>query len=135
MPVTSENTSSPQELLAAALEISETAAAIPMQYFRPAIVDYVINVLAKKYRVRGIGIDQSGAAAIIARLRREFGEDSEDKRELADDGKRYRRGRLRRGPAETDKQNDVECDRAAERQMPAWRPHRRREEWPEHSQG
>lgn len=40
-----------------------------------AIVDYIINVLAKKYQIKGIGIDQSGAAAVITRLRRHFGEE------------------------------------------------------------
>jgi histidinol phosphatase-like enzyme (inositol monophosphatase family) len=38
MPAQSENSVAPQDLLDAALQISETAAAIPMQYFRSAIV-------------------------------------------------------------------------------------------------
>lgn len=38
-----------------------------------AIVDFIIGNLSKKYRIRGIGIDASGATAVITRLRREFG--------------------------------------------------------------
>lgn len=37
------------------------------------IVDYVITVLAKKYRIRRIGFDQAGATAMVTRLRRHFG--------------------------------------------------------------
>jgi len=40
-----------------------------------AIVDYIIDVLAKEYQIKGIGIDQSGASAVITRLRRHFGEE------------------------------------------------------------
>jgi phage terminase large subunit-like protein len=40
-----------------------------------AIVDFIIDVLAKKYQIKRIGIDQSGAAAVITRLRRHFGEE------------------------------------------------------------
>jgi phage terminase large subunit-like protein len=40
-----------------------------------AIVDYIVTVLRPKYQIKGIGIDQSGAASVITRLRREFGED------------------------------------------------------------
>lgn len=43
-----------------------------------AVVDFILNVLAKKYQVRGIGIDQAGASAVLTRLRREFGDDKDD---------------------------------------------------------
>jgi phage terminase large subunit-like protein len=39
-----------------------------------AIIDFVINVLAKQFKVRGIGFDQAGAAAAVTRLQRHFGE-------------------------------------------------------------
>lgn len=39
------------------------------------IVDFIINVLAKQYQVKGIGIDQAGASAVITRLRRHFGDE------------------------------------------------------------
>jgi phage terminase large subunit-like protein len=39
-----------------------------------AIVDYIIQVLAKTYQVQAIGVDQAGASAVITRLRRQFGE-------------------------------------------------------------
>ena len=37
------------------------------------IVDYIVTVLAKKYRIRRIGFDQAGATAAVTRLRRHFG--------------------------------------------------------------
>jgi phage terminase large subunit-like protein len=40
-----------------------------------AIVDYILTQLRAKYHIKGIGIDQSGASAVITRLRREFGEE------------------------------------------------------------
>lgn len=40
-----------------------------------AIVDFIINVLSKKFQIKAIGIDQSGASAVITRLRRHFGEE------------------------------------------------------------
>lgn len=40
-----------------------------------AIVDFIINVLAKRYRLRGIRIDNAGAAAVVSKLKREFGEE------------------------------------------------------------
>jgi phage terminase large subunit-like protein len=40
-----------------------------------AIVDYIIGTLAKKYQIKAIGVDQAGAAAVITRLRRQFGEE------------------------------------------------------------
>jgi len=40
-----------------------------------AIADAVINELARKYRIRGIGIDQAGAAGVVSKLKRHFGED------------------------------------------------------------
>lgn len=40
-----------------------------------AIVDFIITVLAKEFQIKAIGIDQSGASAVITRLRRHFGEE------------------------------------------------------------
>ena len=40
-----------------------------------AIVDFIVGTLATRYQVKGIGIDQSGASAVITRLRRHFGEE------------------------------------------------------------
>jgi phage terminase large subunit-like protein len=40
-----------------------------------AIVDFIIAELAAKFQIKGIGIDQSGASAVITRLRRHFGEE------------------------------------------------------------
>lgn len=37
------------------------------------IVEFIIAVLAKKYRIRRIGFDQAGATAAVTRLRRHFG--------------------------------------------------------------
>jgi phage terminase large subunit-like protein len=40
-----------------------------------AIVDFIINELAKKYQIKGIGIDQAGATAVVTRLQRHFGDE------------------------------------------------------------
>jgi phage terminase large subunit-like protein len=40
-----------------------------------AIVDFIIGTLAKKYSIQGIGIDASGGAAVVTRLKREFGDE------------------------------------------------------------
>jgi phage terminase large subunit-like protein len=40
-----------------------------------AIADYIITVLAAKFKIRGIGIDQAGAAGLVSKLQRQFGED------------------------------------------------------------
>lgn len=40
-----------------------------------AIVEYIIGVLAKRYQVKGIGIDQAGAAGAVSKLRRHFGDE------------------------------------------------------------
>ncbi len=40
-----------------------------------AIVEYIITVLAAKYKIRGIGIDQAGAAGVVSKLQRQFGEE------------------------------------------------------------
>lgn len=40
-----------------------------------AIVDFIVNVVAKKYSIKGIGFDQAGATAAVTRLRRHFGDD------------------------------------------------------------
>lgn len=40
-----------------------------------AIVDHIINVLDKLYKIRGIGFDISGAAGVATRLQRHFGDD------------------------------------------------------------
>jgi phage terminase large subunit-like protein len=38
-----------------------------------AIVAFIIDVLAVEFRIRGIGIDQAGAAATVSKLQRHFG--------------------------------------------------------------
>jgi phage terminase large subunit-like protein len=43
-----------------------------------AIVEFLIAVLAKEFRIRGIGIDQAGAAGAVNKLTRHFGEDLVD---------------------------------------------------------
>jgi len=43
-----------------------------------AIVEFLIGTLAKQYTIRGIGIDQAGAAGVISKLRRQFGEEFVD---------------------------------------------------------
>ncbi len=40
-----------------------------------AIVDFIIEDVAKKYRIRHIGFDQAGAAAVFTRLQRHFGDE------------------------------------------------------------
>lgn len=40
-----------------------------------AIVDFIIHVLATKYRLRGIRIDNAGASGVVSKLKREYGED------------------------------------------------------------
>jgi len=40
-----------------------------------AIVDFIIEVVAKKYRIRHIGFDQAGATAVFSRLQRHFGDE------------------------------------------------------------
>jgi len=40
-----------------------------------AIVDFIITVIAVKFRLRGIGIDNAGAAGVVSKLKRHFGED------------------------------------------------------------
>lgn len=40
-----------------------------------AIVEFIIAELATRYQVRGIGIDQAGAAGAVSKLRRHFGDD------------------------------------------------------------
>jgi phage terminase large subunit-like protein len=40
-----------------------------------AIVDFIIQQVSKKYRIRHIGFDQAGATAAVTRLRRHFGDD------------------------------------------------------------
>jgi phage terminase large subunit-like protein len=37
------------------------------------IVDFIVNSLAKKYRIRRIGVDAHAATALVTRLRRHFG--------------------------------------------------------------
>lgn len=39
-----------------------------------AIVEFVIAQLAVKYKIRGIGIDQAGAAGVVSKLQRHFGD-------------------------------------------------------------
>lgn len=58
------------------------------------IVDFIINVVAKKYLIRGIGIDQAGATAVVTRLRSHFGEEMVDEipqgfRALSDPSKTF----------------------------------------------
>ncbi len=43
-----------------------------------AIAEFVISVLAKEFRLRGIGIDQAGAAGVVNKLRRQFGDELVD---------------------------------------------------------
>jgi phage terminase large subunit-like protein len=40
-----------------------------------AIVEFIITVIAVKFRLRGIGIDNAGAAGVVSKLKRHFGED------------------------------------------------------------
>lgn len=40
-----------------------------------AIVAFIIDVLAVRYRIRGIGVDQAGAAAVVNKLKRQFGDE------------------------------------------------------------
>jgi phage terminase large subunit-like protein len=40
-----------------------------------AIADFIIQVLAKRFRIRGIGVDQAGATAFVTRLQRHFGDE------------------------------------------------------------
>jgi phage terminase large subunit-like protein len=43
-----------------------------------AICEFIIAELAKRYRIRGIGIDQAGAAGVVNKLKRQFGEELVD---------------------------------------------------------
>jgi phage terminase large subunit-like protein len=43
-----------------------------------AIVEFIIAELAVLYRIRGIGIDQAGAAGVVSKLKRHFGEELVD---------------------------------------------------------
>lgn len=43
-----------------------------------AIVDFIIGILAKEFQIRGIGIDQAGAAGVVSKLRRHFGDELVD---------------------------------------------------------
>lgn len=43
-----------------------------------AIVEFIISTLAVQFRIRGIGIDQAGAAGVVSKLRRYFGEELVD---------------------------------------------------------
>jgi len=43
-----------------------------------AIVEFIIAVLAVEFRIRGIGIDQAGAAGVVSKLKRQFGEELVD---------------------------------------------------------
>ena len=43
-----------------------------------AIVEFIIGTLAKRYRIRGIGIDQAGAAGVVSKLKRHFGDELVD---------------------------------------------------------
>jgi len=40
-----------------------------------AIVAFILDVLAERYQIRGIGIDQACASAVVTRLQRHFGHD------------------------------------------------------------
>jgi phage terminase large subunit-like protein len=40
-----------------------------------AIVAFIIDVLAKTYRIRGIGIDNAGASGVVSKLKRHFGDE------------------------------------------------------------
>ena len=39
-----------------------------------AIVEFIIGTLAVRYKIRGIGIDQAGAAGVVSKLQRTFGD-------------------------------------------------------------
>ncbi len=39
-----------------------------------AIAEFIIGILAKEFQIRGIGIDQAGAAGVVSKLRRHFGD-------------------------------------------------------------
>jgi phage terminase large subunit-like protein len=43
-----------------------------------AIAEFIIAVLATEFRLRGVGIDQAGAAGVVNRLRRHFGDELVD---------------------------------------------------------
>lgn len=43
-----------------------------------AIVEFIIGTLAVLYKIRGIGIDQAGAAGVVSKLKRHFGEELVD---------------------------------------------------------
>jgi len=43
-----------------------------------AIVEFIISRLAVQFRIRGIGIDQAGAAGVVSKLKRHFGEELVD---------------------------------------------------------
>ncbi len=40
-----------------------------------AIVEFIIGTLAGRFKIRGIGIDQAGAAGVVSKLQRHFGDD------------------------------------------------------------
>jgi phage terminase large subunit-like protein len=40
-----------------------------------AVVDFIVTELSQKYDIRGIGIDQAGAAGVVSKLRRTFGDE------------------------------------------------------------
>jgi phage terminase large subunit-like protein len=40
-----------------------------------ALVEFIISVLAVQFRIRGIGIDQAGAAGVVSKLKRHFGDE------------------------------------------------------------
>jgi phage terminase large subunit-like protein len=40
-----------------------------------AIVEFIIGTLAVRYQIRGVGIDQAGAAGVVSKLQRHFGEE------------------------------------------------------------
>lgn len=46
-----------------------------------AIVEFIIGTLAARYKILGIGIDESGAAGVISKLQRHFGNDESAKAE------------------------------------------------------
>jgi phage terminase large subunit-like protein len=39
-----------------------------------AIVEFIVGTLAKQFKIRGIGIDQAGAAGVVSKLQRTFGD-------------------------------------------------------------
>ena len=43
-----------------------------------AIFEFVVTVLAKEFRIRGMGLDQAGAAGLVNKLTRQYGEDLVD---------------------------------------------------------